>query len=133
MRTQVHVQVLYSGTLVVFRRIIQRCLLYRTMLPIIQDIANKLGQMPTVESVVLFGSRARGDHRERSDIDLAVLCPDASSRDWFAMTDIVDEARTLLKIDLVRYDRMEQEFRDEIDLEGVVLYEREEENQAIPT
>lgn len=103
------------------------------MLPVIQDIANKLGQMPTVESVVLFGSRARGDHRERSDIDLAVMCPNASSRDWFDMTDIVDEARTLLKIDLVRYHRMEQAFRDEIDLEGVVLYEREEENQAIPT
>lgn len=34
----------------------------------IRQIAKSYG----VERVVLFGSRARGDYRERSDIDLAV-------------------------------------------------------------
>ena len=87
--------------------------------------------MPVVDSVILYGSRARGTHRERSDIDLAVVCPDASSRDWLDMTDIIDEAPTLLKIDLVLYDEMQDEFRNEIDREGIVLYERKSKDQTV--
>ena len=34
----------------------------------IKDLAIKCG----VEKVILFGSRARGDNKERSDIDLAI-------------------------------------------------------------
>ena len=96
------------------------------MIPIIQHIAEELSQFPSVESVILFGSRARGDHRERSDIDLAVVCPDASIQDWFKMTDVIDDALTLLKIDLVRFEEMQKAFQEEINLEGIVLYEREE-------
>ena len=33
------------------------------------------------ESVILFGSRARGDYREDSDIDLLVISDDCYSRD----------------------------------------------------
>lgn len=103
-----------------------------TMLPVIQDIANQLSQMEVVETVILFGSRARRSHRERSDIDLAVVCPTASTRDWFKMTDVIDEAPTLLKIDLVLYHEMQQEFKDEIDSEGIVLYDRKSKNQTVP-
>ena len=101
------------------------------MIPIIRHIAEQLGQIQTVESVILFGSRARGTHSERSDIDLAVVCPEASSRNWLEMTDIIDEAPTLLKIDLVRYGKMREEFKEEIDSEGIVLYERERKDQTI--
>ncbi len=101
------------------------------MIPIIQHIAEELSQFPSVESVILYGSRARGDHRERSDIDLAVVCPDASSRDWLNMTNVIDEAPTLLKIDLVLYWEMQDEFRNEINREGIVLYERESKDQTV--
>ena len=35
-------------------------------------------QAPSLEQVLLFGSRARGDFRKESDIDLAVDGPDMS-------------------------------------------------------
>ena len=38
---------------------------------IVDDI-RKLAQECDVDKVILFGSRARGDHKYRSDIDLAV-------------------------------------------------------------
>ena len=31
-----------------------------------------LGEKYHADKIVLFGSRARGDHKERSDIDLAI-------------------------------------------------------------
>ncbi len=95
------------------------------MKPVIYHITEELSQFPMVESVILFGSRARGDHRERSDIDLAVVCPDASIQDWFKMTKIIDDAPTLLKVDLVQFEEMQKAFQEEINLDGIVLYERE--------
>ena len=36
-----------------------------------------LKQLPYVDEIWLYGSRARQDHLERSDIDLAIFCPKA--------------------------------------------------------
>jgi predicted nucleotidyltransferase len=66
----------------------------------------QLAALPCVHAVWLFGSRARGTARERSDIDLAILCPGASVEEWQAVLDIVEEADTLLSIDVVRFDEL---------------------------
>ncbi len=102
------------------------------MIPVIHQIANKLSQITSVEKVILFGSRARGDNWDRSDIDLVVICPDASWSDWARMTDVTDEAPTLLKIDLVRYHDAPESLQEEILIEVVPLYEREKEDQTLP-
>ena len=80
--------------------------------------------MPPVERVVLFGSRARGDHGTRADIDLAIECPTAAMKDWARLWAMVDDAPTLLAIDLVRLDEAPLELREEIEREGVTLYVR---------
>ena len=78
-----------------------------------------------VERVILFGSRARGDNRVRSDIDIAVACPRASQREWLDLCDAVDDADTLLPVDLVRLDTVGEPIKSRILREGRVLYERE--------
>lgn len=74
-----------------------------------------------VEKVLLFGSRARGDFKRTSDIDLAVSGGDF---DRFAL-DVDEETTTLLMFDIVDLDReMQPELRESIEKEGVVLYEK---------
>ena len=93
------------------------------LMPIYQSIA-ELGQKYHAEKIVLFGSRARGDHRERSDIDLAVfgMPPDAQARFWAA----VDELPTLLKFDITHVvPDMDQNFLKNIEHDGVALYEKD--------
>lgn len=88
-----------------------------------QQIA-KIGCQLTVERVVLFGSRARGDHHERSDIDLAVfgLAPDRAGRFRQALEDLP----TLLSFDLVCVDEYTSPaLLENIDREGVTLYAAE--------
>ncbi len=63
--------------------------------------------LPFVEQIWLFGSRARGDNAERADIDIAICCPEATEEDWHRILEIIDTADTLLKIDCVRFDRLE--------------------------
>jgi predicted nucleotidyltransferase len=100
------------------------------VIPVIHHIARRLSQFPSVEAVILFGSRAREDHRERSDIDLAVVCPEATAVEWSRLIEAAEEAPTLLRIDLVRFDAASEELREEILHDGRALYERAE-NQTI--
>ena len=75
----------------------------------------------SIERVVLFGSRARGDYKERSDIDIAAYGGDI---DKFGIE--VDEfVPTLLKFDVVNMDKpVQSELIDSIEKEGVMLYEK---------
>ena len=92
--------------------------------PAIPDLVQQLSEEPSVQRVLLFGSRARGTARDRSDIDLAIDAPDASEQEWDRIAVAVDEAETLLRIDLIRLDEASGDFREEIEREGVVLFAR---------
>ena len=87
-------------------------------------IARRLGLFPEVERVILFGSRARGDAAARADIDLAVECPTADARRWSDIQESVEQAPTLLQIDLVRLDTAPDELASVIRSEGRILYDR---------
>lgn len=67
----------------------------------------KLEKLPFIEKIWLYGSRAREDSRDRSDIDLAIECPNASFMEWQQLLDIIEDADTLLKIDCVRLEQLD--------------------------
>jgi predicted nucleotidyltransferase len=77
-----------------------------------------------VERVWLFGSRARGDARPRSDIDLAIAAPAADARRWQAILDAIEDAPTLLRVDVTRMEEAPEELRAEILRSGRVIHER---------
>ena len=87
-------------------------------------VAQAIALFPEVERIILYGSRARGDNRPRSDIDLAVEADSMTIDRWFDLIDAAEEAPTLLKIDLVRLDQVPEELRKSIEDEGKVIYER---------
>lgn len=73
-----------------------------------------------IKKMLLFGSRARGDNKERSDIDLAVSGGDIVG----FRTDIDDVVRTLLMFDVVNLDgNVQEELLESIRKEGIILYE----------
>ena len=74
-----------------------------------------------ITKVVLFGSRARGDFHDRSDIDLAVSGGDAGR---FRLA-VEEETNTLLKFDVVELEKsVSCELLAEIEKDGLVLYEK---------
>ena len=74
-----------------------------------------------IEKLILFGSRARGDFRRTSDIDLAVSGGDFAR---FAL-DVEEETSTLLKYDFVDLDRnIQEELLKSIEKEGILIYEK---------
>lgn len=81
------------------------------------DLAAQYG----LRKVILFGSRARGDYKERSDIDLAVSGGDISG---FALA-VDEETDTLLQYDVVNLDcPVDEALLENIEKDGKVLYEK---------
>ena len=72
-----------------------------------------------VKKLILFGSRARGDNRERSDIDLA-----ASGGNIYDFSQEIEEnLPTLLKFDVINLDdNLDEDFLAEIARDGIILY-----------
>ena len=99
---------------------------------LILDLARRLAEHPAVERVWLFGSRARGDHFERSDIDLAVEAPRMERGEWLKLSlDFEEEAPTLLCVDLVRMEEAPEHLRAQILQEGVVVHARSRAQAAV--
>jgi len=92
--------------------------------PALDRLLRYLRGRPEIRSVILFGSRARGDADDRSDIDLAIEAPSLTRRQWLEIAEKVDEAETLLSIDLIRLEEASDSFRKRIESEGIPLYER---------
>lgn len=85
------------------------------------DLARQYG----AQRLVLFGSRARGDHKERSDIDLAVYGMPDHNRSLFWLD--AEELPTLLKFDIVHImPGMDPKFLNNIEKDGVTLYAQED-------
>ena len=91
------------------------------------DFYYEIRSLPCVKGIYLYGSRAKGDAQERSDIDLAINCPDASDSDWRQILQIIENADTLFSIDCVRYDTLDDvRLKHEIDKNKVVLFEKKD-------
>lgn len=85
---------------------------------VVEPIARKYG----VDRVYLFGSYARGDVTENSDIDLRV--DKGSLKGMFALCGLYTEIEEALqtKVDVLTTGSLEEEFLHKIRKEEVLLY-----------
>lgn len=73
--------------------------------------------------VVLFGSRARRNHRERSDFDIGVVGDDPLSlKTYYRIGDFLESLPTLYRIDWVDLNRAMEKLRENALKDAVVLY-----------
>jgi predicted nucleotidyltransferase len=80
----------------------------------------------TIDLIVLFGSRARGQARENSDTDVALSVPTASERQRFDLRlDLLGRlSGPNSKFDIVMIEDVSWSMKHHIAKDGVPLYER---------
>ena len=79
---------------------------------------------PNIYKIVLFGSRARGDYRPNSDIDLAIFSRSISNLEVANFTNEIEDLDTLLKFDIVLMTPdTDPRLLENVKQEGVVLLE----------
>ena len=89
--------------------------------PVVIEEIKEIAKKYDIEKVIMFGSRARGDHYKKSDIDLAIS---GGNKTEFAL-EVDETTSTLLEYDFVDLDRKIQlKLRASIEEEGIVIYEK---------
>ena len=74
---------------------------------------------------VVFGSRAKGNYRKYSDIDIA-LWGELDSRDAQHIADELEELPLIYKFDVAAYDKISNaELKAHIDRVGRIIYNRD--------
>ncbi|KHK03914.1 restriction endonuclease subunit S [Desulfovibrio sp. TomC] len=95
----------------------------------IQLINSVFEKHPVVKQAVLYGSRAKGNYKPGSDIDLSLFGEDISQREVNQILDELDALDLPYTIDLTVFrDITYAKFRDHIARIGVVFYQRDEDN-----
>jgi type III restriction enzyme len=79
---------------------------------------------PNLDRVWIYGSRARGDHRDESDIDLAVDAPEMTSTDFSRLAGRLEELGLIYRVDMLHLQsNLEQSFRSNIERDRKVFWE----------
>ena len=102
------------------------------------DLADKITplaeQLPNLQMLILFGSRARGEHRPDSDWDLAISYDEANrqthikeiSNDYLTSLSILSELFEINRdlIDLIELDRCSPLMKYQVARDGKLIYEK---------
>lgn len=91
----------------------------------IKAIHAVLAQNPNVETAVLYGSRAKGNYREGSDIDLALTGDELDLSQMLRIAAMLDDLMIPYKVDVALLHQINNvELKDHIRRRGVVFYQK---------
>ena len=101
----------------------------------INRITTTVEKLPNLKLLILFGSRARGEHRPDSDWDLAISYDEANrethikeiSNDYLTSLSILSELFEINRdsIDLIELDRCSPLMKYQVARDGKLIYEGE--------
>jgi len=91
---------------------------------ILETIAN----LPGIEKAVIFGSRAMGNSKKGSDIDLAIFGPDIGFDMIARLQSILNQQLPIpYHVDVVHFDTVEnKELQNHINEEGIEIWPRDQ-------
>ncbi len=91
---------------------------------VIDEINGVFRKHSEVEKVLIFGSRAKGNYRPGSDIDLAVIGSGLDFRKLFKISCEIEDLELLYGVDLIDYQsKKNTPIGEHIDRVGQVFYE----------
>jgi type III restriction enzyme len=90
-----------------------------------RNFIREIAAHPKVERVLIYGSRARGDYRDGSDIDLAVDAPTMTRTEWSKLMLNLEDSPYIVKKDIVHLrDIADPKFRARILVDGKEVFRR---------
>lgn len=92
---------------------------------VIEEIQQVLATNPKIEKAIIFGSRAKGNYKDGSDIDIAIKGENLKLDDFLPLEVKLDDLNLPYNIDLINYaDIKEPALTEHIDRVGIELYSR---------
>src|SRR5664279_1799403 len=92
---------------------------------VIEKIQNVLESNERVDKAYVFGSRAKGNYKDGSDIDLALKGKELTFDDVLNLHIKLDDSNLIYRIDLLDYaTNREPALKEHIDRVGIEFYSR---------
>ena len=90
----------------------------------VKDIKQLLSKYEEViDKAVVFGSRARGDYKRESDIDIAIFSNNITSSQLNMLRNDFDELDIIYKVDIVNFNKLTKaELKENILKDGIVIF-----------
>ncbi|MBI3017726.1 MAG: nucleotidyltransferase domain-containing protein [Deltaproteobacteria bacterium] len=93
--------------------------------PFLEWVKEMAPLYPEIHCIKLFGSFAREEATDISDIDLAVSVSNTTS--WGSIAEKIKSNKiTLKKIDVVCFEKASEKLKKKIDKEGIPIYENKD-------
>ena len=90
---------------------------------VIDELQEVFRRHPNIQKVLIFGSRAKGNYREGSDIDLAAIGYNLNYNLLLAILTEIDDLELLYSVDLLDYQKtLNTPIGEHIDRVGQVFY-----------
>lgn len=91
----------------------------------LESVISIFAKHSKIEKVLLYGSRAKGNYRKGSDIDLALVGENINIQDLNKILLELDELYLPYSFDLVIFERIENEdLIDHINRIGITIYQK---------
>lgn len=91
----------------------------------IAKIQSAFVKYPEIEKVVIYGSRAKGNYRNGSDIDITLFGKMLTRDIKLKLMNDIDELNTPYMFDISIYDSLSSDsLKEHIDRVGLVFYEK---------
>ena len=89
----------------------------------VEKIRNIFRSLPQISKVIIYGSRALGNFKPGSDIDLTVVTNETSLSFLFTIETAIDDLLLPYKVDLSLYSLLDNvNLKDHISRRGIVFY-----------
>lgn len=90
---------------------------------LLAKIIDIISSCSSVEKALVFGSRARGDYKDTSDIDIAISGKDITSKELNIIEDNINMLNTALNFDIIYLEKTyKKELIENIKKDGVEIY-----------
>ena len=91
-----------------------------------QIICSILSNFTEIEKAIIYGSRAKGNYRIGSDIDLALIGTELTIDIVINLLNILDETDLPYNFDVSLYKSIDNmELKEHIDRAGIIFYQKE--------
>ncbi|QGG48842.1 nucleotidyltransferase domain-containing protein [Heliorestis convoluta] len=91
----------------------------------LESIITIFSKNPKIDKAILYGSRAQGNFKNGSDIDVALVGKELDIRELYKISLVLDELYLPYKIDLTIVEKIEnQDLIENINRIGITIYEK---------
>ncbi|GAB6182621.1 nucleotidyltransferase domain-containing protein [Thermodesulfovibrio hydrogeniphilus] len=88
---------------------------------LVEKIKKIVFSNPKVLKMYIYGSRAKGNYKKGSDIDIAIVAPELDFSEYLKILDQIEEINTIYSIDLTHYELLDDAVKEHIKRVGTEI------------